>query len=185
MTLAEFLADVVGRLERCGISYMIGGSTASSVYGEPRTTRDVDMVVEVVGSSLRQLFDAFDSTTVYVDRPTEDEIVTPGRMFNVIDLVGGWKVDLVVRKDRPFSEVEFARRRYVEVLGIGVMMATPEDVLLSKLEWGASSGSSRQLDDARGIIRVQGDRLDIDHLRRWAGELGVESLLNDVLGEMR
>ena len=182
MTLAEFLAEVVGHLDRLSIDYMIGGSTASSVYGEPRTTRDVDIVVEVDAASLHALFDSFDPDAVYVDRISLSESVAPGQMFNLIDLLGGWKIDLVVRKDRRFSEVEFGRRQRVEVLGCSVMMATAEDVLLAKLEWSAASGSTRQLDDARGIVRVQGDRLDLDHLRTWAERLGVSATLDEVLG---
>lgn len=180
MTLSEFLCEVVARLERCSIAYMVGGSTASSVYGEPRTTRDVDIVVEVDSASLRRLFEAFEPSSVYVDQPP-DGVVGPGQMFNVIDLIGGWKIDLVVRKDRRFSEVEFARRRRVEVLGTVVSMATAEDVILSKLEWAAKSGSSRQLDDARGIVRVQAERLDLAYLRHWAVDLDVLSLLDEVL----
>jgi hypothetical protein len=180
VTLSEFLRDVVARLERFSIEYMVGGSTASSVYGEPRTTRDVDIVVEVNAASLRRLIESFEPSSVYVD-DAPDEVISAGQMFNVIDLVGGWKIDLVVRKDRPFSEVEFARRQRVEVLGTAVSMATPEDVILSKLEWAAKSGSSRQLDDARGVVRVQAGRLDLAYLRHWAATLGVGSLLDEVL----
>jgi hypothetical protein len=185
MTLAEVLAQVVGQLDRLSIGYMVGGSTASSVYGEPRTTRDVDIVVEVDAESLRMLFESFDPATFYVHSPLSVEGVSPGQMFNVIDLVGGWKVDLVIRKDRPFSEVEFARRRPADVLGSRVMVASAEDVLLAKLEWAAMSGSTRQVDDARGIARVQGDRLDLDHLRTWADQLGARAVLEAVLGEER
>jgi hypothetical protein len=161
---------------------MIGGSTASSVYGEPRTTRDVDMVVEVDATSLRSLFDSFDPDAVYADRIPFVDDVSPGQRFTLIDLRGGWTIDLVVRKDRRFSEVEFGRCQRVEVLGCSVMMATAEDVLLAKLEWSAMSGSTRQLDDARGVVRVQGDRLDLDHLRTWAERLGVRATLDEVLG---
>ena len=62
------------------------------------------------------------------------------------------------------------------------MMTTAEDVLMANLEWSAMSGSTRQLDDARGIVRVQGDRLDLDHLRTWAERLGVSAALDQVLG---
>lgn len=185
MTLAEFLSQVVGHFERLSIDYMIGGSTASSVYGEPRTTRDVDIVVEVDGDSLRLLFESFDPATVYIDRPASNEEVSPGQMFNVIDLVGGWKVDLVIRKDRPFSAVEFSRRRPVELFGSRVMVASAEDVLLAKLEWAAMAGSTRQIDDARGIVRVQGGRLDLEHLRTWSDRLGVRAVLDEVLDEPR
>ena len=177
MTLAGFLSQVVGRLESASIDYMIAGSVASSVYGEPRTTRDIDIVVAVESTALLALFDAFDRELVYIDEPATGALVGPGQMFNLIDLQGGWKVDLMVKKDRPFSSAEFARRRSVEVLGINVMVASAEDVLLAKLEWSAQSGSTRQLEDARGIVAVQRDLLDLEYLRRWAPELGVEAAL--------
>lgn len=182
MTLGEFLELVTTRLDRLGIPYMVGGSTASSVHGEPRTTRDVDIVVEIGIESLESLFDSFDPSQVYADRPETQAIgAAPGQMYNLVDLRGGWKVDLVVRRDRPFSREEFARRIEVEVLGCRVTIATAEDVLLAKLEWFAKGGSSRQLDDAAGIVRVQGDRLDVAYLRRWAAELDVAALLDEVL----
>lgn len=177
MTLARFLSHVVGHLESAAIDYMIAGSIASSVYGEPRTTRDIDIVVEVENTALLALFDAFDRKTIYIDEPAAGVLVGPGQMFNLIDLRGGWKVDLMVKKDRPFSSVEFARRRRVEVLGVDVMLASVEDVLLAKLEWSEQSGSTRQLDDVRGIIAVQRELLDLEYLRRWAAELGVEATL--------
>lgn len=181
MTLAEFLAEVVQQLEHASIEYMIGGSVASSIYGDPRTTRDIDMVVEVTEASLRALFGAVDRSVVYIDEPPSGQPIIAGQMFNLLDLRGGWKVDLIVRKARPFSEIEFARRRRLVVLGVMASMASAEDVLLTKLEWAVRSGSSRQVDDARGIVAVQGSSLDLEYLRRWAPELGVEDLLELVL----
>jgi hypothetical protein len=140
-------------------------------------------VVEVDVDSLRLLFESFDPATVYIDSPATIEEVSPGQMFTLIDLVGGWKVDLVIRKDRPFSTVEFERRRPAELLGSRVMVASAEDVLLAELEWAAMSGSTRQVDDARGIVRVQGDVLDLDHLQFWADQLGVRAALDEVLAE--
>ena len=183
MTLAEFLAEVVRQLEDASIDYMIGGSVASSIYGDPRTTRDVDIVVDVTQASLRSLFGAVDRSVVYIDEPPVGQPITAGQMFKLVDLRGGWKVDLIVRKARPFSEVEFARRRKLVVLGVSATIASAEDVLLTKLEWAVRSGSSRQVDDARGIASVQGSSLDLDYLRRWAPELGVEDLLEQVLAE--
>ena len=181
MTLAEFLAEVIDKLERFSIDYMIGGSVASSIYGEPRTTRDIDIVVEVTASSLRNLFAAFDRERVYIDEPHADEEILGGRTFNLLDLSGGWKVDLVIRKDRPFSEVEFGRRQQLLVFGVPAMVASVEDVLLTKLEWAKLSGSARQVDDALGIVAVQQLGLDLLYLRNWATELDVSALLERVL----
>ncbi|MFZ4811169.1 MAG: hypothetical protein ACOYL9_07480 [Ilumatobacteraceae bacterium] len=182
MTLGELLQLVTGRLDDIGIAYMVSGSAASSVYGEPRTTRDIDIVVAVDTDSLTALFDSFATDDVYVDRPATKSVeVEPGAMFNVIDLLDGWKVDLVVRKDRPFSRAEFDRRSMVDVLGCRVTIASAEDVLLAKLEWSKAGASSRQFDDAVGIVRVQRDQLDMAYLHRWATELGVADLLEEVL----
>jgi hypothetical protein len=181
MTLPELLALVVRQLESTGIDYMIGGSVASSIYGEPRTTRDIDIVIEVGSESLRSLFATFDRSAVYIDDPLPHQHVASGQMFNVLDIVGGWKVDLVIKKARPFSITEFDRRRHLDVLGVEAMVASPEDVLLTKLEWSLLSRSSRQLDDARGIVAVQRDSLDLAYLRRWGAELGVADLLDSIL----
>ncbi len=181
MTLEEFVADVVGRLEATSIEYMIGGSVASSIYGEPRTTRDVDIVVEVSPESLASLFAQFDRSRIYVDEPPNGQAVIAGQMYNLLDTHSGWNANLVVRKAREFSVIEFARRTSRDVLGTAAMVASAEDVLLTKLEWSLASGSSRQVDDARGIVVVQGDRLDGEYLRRWADELGVAELLERVL----
>lgn len=185
MTLAEFLAEVIDKLERSSIDYMIGGSVASSIYGEPRTTRDIDIVVEVSASSLRNLFADFDRGLVYIDEPGADEEILGGRMFNLLDLQGGWKVDLVIRKDRLFSKVEFGRRQQLLVLGVPAMVASVEDVVLTKLEWAKLSGSARQVDDALGIVAVQQPGLDLPYLRKWATELDVSELLERVLTGQR
>lgn len=181
MSLAGFLSEVVDQFEAAGIEYMIGGSVASSIYGEPRTTRDIDIVVAVDDTSLRDLFARFDRTLVYIDEPTDDQPIQAGQMFNLLDMKGGWKVDLVVRKQRPFSIAEFARRQRQEVLGVLAWVASVEDVILTKLEWAARSGSSRQIDDVRGIVTVQGDQLDVEYLRAWAQHLQVDALLESCL----
>jgi hypothetical protein len=155
---------------------------ASSICGEPRTTRDIDIVVEVQDQSLRSLFAAFDRDHVYIDELSPSQQIVPGQMFNLLDIRGGWKVDLVVKKERPFSAAEFIRRRQLNVWGIPAMIASPEDVLLTKLEWSMLSGSSRQIDDASGIVATQPDTLDIGYLRHWAPPLGVIELLDEILG---
>ena len=96
--------------------------------------------------------------------------------FNVIDEATGWKVDLIVRRDRPFSRMEFARRERAMVAGVPVFVATAEDSVLSKLEWARAGGSDRQLDDAANVLRVR-QNLDHSYLRELAGTLGVLDLL--------
>jgi hypothetical protein len=109
----------------------------------------------------------------YVDLPDALQAVSRRTMFNVIDPTSGNKLDVIMRKDRSFSRSEFERRSQVEVPGGVAFMATPEDVILAKLEWGRASGSDRHHRDALGIAQIQGASLDAAYLRRWASELGI------------
>lgn len=181
MTLAGLLSHVVEQFEAAAVEYMIGGSVASSIYGEPRTTRDVDIVVAGDDATLRELFQRFDRERVYIDEPADDQPIRAGQMVCLLDLHSGWKADLIVRSNRPFSVAEFSRRQRMDVLGVAAWVASVEDVILTKLEWAARSGSSQQIDDVRGIVAVQGDTLDVDHLRRWARPLQVGELLESCL----
>jgi len=102
-------------------------------------------------------------------------------MCNLIEPSSGWKVDFVVRKDRPFSRQEFDRRVLTEIAGVEVYVATAEDTMLAKLEWGLASGSGRQMDDVVAIASASD--IDIDYLEYWARELGVEAQLEAALVE--
>ena len=88
-------------------------------------------------------------------------------------LESGWKIDFIIRKSREFSRVEFDRRVPVKLLGVPVVVATPEDVVIAKLEWAKRSGSERQIDDAGGILRSKGVDLDRGYVERWVAALGL------------
>jgi len=174
---AELLRAAVELLNGAGIPYMVVGSYASTFHGEPRMTRDIDVVVDPTEATIKLLVDLVDRDRFYMG-DAEDAFLNRS-MFNLIEPDTGWKVDFVVRKDRPFSEVEFQRRFPARVAGVEVLMATAEDTMLAKLEWGASSGSDRQMDD---VIAIAGNQeVDRDYLGRWAVELGVVDELERAL----
>lgn len=100
-----------------------------------------------------------------------------GDRCSAIDRRGIWKVDFIIRKLRPFSKKEFDRRRKIEILDVSVYAATPEDVLLAKLEWAKLGESERQIRDAAGIIEIQGENLDNEYIQRWAAALDIEDQL--------
>jgi hypothetical protein len=106
-------------------------------------------------------------------------------IFNVIDYASGWKTDLILRKDRPFSRSEFERRVRTRILGVDVFVTTAEDTILAKLEWARLGESERQLRDVIGVIELRGDTLDVAYIERWARELGVTSLWERVASETR
>ena len=173
----EVLGIVVDLLEDAGIEYMVTGSFASTFHGEPRMTRDIDLMVNPTEDSIALFVQSIDQDRFYVGDAIE---ATRRRdMVNLIDTASGWKVDLIVRKDRPFSVSEFARRMPAELGGVSVFMATVEDTVLAKLEWATISDSDRQLRDVEAMLRVQTP--DFDYLKRWARELGVAELLNEAI----
>jgi len=171
----DLLAEVVHRLDTAGIAHMVAGSLSSSFHGEPRSTQDIDLVIDPDATSLAMFTAGWDRPRFYVgDGPTA---LRNRSQFNIIDTTTGWKIDLILRKDRAFSRAEFARRRPVDILGVATFIATAEDTILAKLEWAGQGGSERQLADVVSILRTVADDLDDDHLDRWAGELGVTTIL--------
>jgi hypothetical protein len=183
VSYADLLAEAIGLLEAAGIPYMITGSVASSFHGEPRATRDLDIVIDPTPPALDRLVDDLRTAGFYVDRDAAEDALRDGTQFNAIG-DEAIKVDFIVRRDRPFSIAEFDRRQRVELLGSKGFIATVEDVILAKLEWAAETDSERQLRDVAGMIAVAGDTLDETYLTTWARKLGVDTGLRRVLDEI-
>lgn len=175
MGLFDTMASVIAELDRAGIPHMVSGSVASAHHGESRATQDIDVVIDPTASQLHELVEALRARGLYVDDAAA--AMAHRSQFNAIDTTTGWKVDLIIKKDRAYSREEFARRRPAELGGLDVYVTSPEDSILSKLEWGAASGSERQVRDVQSIIRAQLDRLDWSYLEHWAGELHISELL--------
>ena len=181
MTSQEvFLSKLARRLEEARVPYMVTGSTASVVYGEPRATRDVDLVIDPSPAELETFLSTLQADT-YVSREAAREALVERGMFNIVDLDSGWKADLIFRKERPFSREEFSRRVRADVLGLSLWVLSPEDSLLSKLEWAKAGASDLQLRDAASIVKLLGETLDGSYLARWAAELGLSDLLAQLL----
>ncbi len=177
---ADPLAWIVGELERRGIAYMLAGSIASSFHGSPRTTHDIDVVISPNRADLDAFVRGLDPERQYVSEIAVDEAWHRRGMFNVVDYASGWKIDLILCKERAFSRMEFDRRIRVDLAGLGVWMATAEDTIIAKLERARTGESDRQLRDVEGILEAAADRLDRCHIARWVGELGLDALWNRV-----
>lgn len=178
------IGRLVRWLEQLQIPYMIAGSVASSHHGRPRATNDVDIVIDPTPPALDRLVAALSEEGYYVDAQAARRALGTRRMFNVIDPGTAFKLDLIIRKERPFSREEFARRVRHELAGLTVPLATAEDTVLAKLEWARDAGGSdRQLEDVGGILEVSGGRLDRAYIERWAESLGVGDLWRQVDGE--
>ena len=178
MTSAEGPEAVIIRfaalLDAAGVPYMLTGSFASGYHGAPRASQDIDIVIAPTPASLDCFLASLPEDRFYVSRDAALDAHRRQSLFNVVDFASGWKVDLICRKGRPFSITEFDRRSPRDFGGRRVFLASAEDVLLAKLEWAKLSESERQLEDAAGILRVQGEALDRAYVARWVAELGIE-----------
>jgi hypothetical protein len=176
LTQDEIVGRVITALTEVGVPYMIAGSFASNLHGVPRMTQDADIVIDADKDAVLRLVHLLE-LDFYVSEEAAIAAVRLRRMFNVIHFDTGFKVDLIVKKDRPFSTEELRRRELGPLAGEQVGFATAEDTILTKLEWARTGDSERQYADAVGLIQVQESRLDWSYLERWASDLGVASLL--------
>ena len=154
---------------------MLTGSVATAYHGASRATMDIDFVIDPAPGALDDLVSRIETSGAYVSRDAARDALLHRTMFNVIDPDTGWKVDLMVRKDRRFSETEFARRRPAEFFGTPLFVATLEDLILSKLEWAKLGGSARQIEDVRALLGINAGEVDVAYVERWLDELGVRT----------
>lgn len=159
---------------------MVAGSVGSSYYGQPRSTNDVDIVIDPTLAQLDQWVQLL-GKDFYVSPEMTHDAFRQRSMFNIIDLTSGVKADLIIRKARPFSIEEFGRRQTETLQGEVLLMATPEDIILSKLEWNLITPSERQVNDALHVAKARWPNLDLAYLRKWAPSLGVGKDIEELL----
>lgn len=182
--LREAMAAVLGALDRLEIRYFVGGSVASGIYGAPRLTNGLDLVIDVRGLDADALSGLLEEEFA-VDRESVREAVETGRPFNAIHRRGVFKFDFFPGGRDAFSDSELGRRQFVRcgLAGMEEMefaVASAEDSLLAKLRRFRLGGevSERQWHDVEGIVRTQGEEMDWGYIAKWAGDLGVEDLLD-------
>ncbi len=179
-TLDEFLLSAGELLESLAIPYMVTGSFASSVHGEPRMTLDADLVIDPPNrGTLARLVRTLQAHDFYVSPQAAAEAFQNRRMFNAISNVTQYKLDLILTKDNPFDRERFSRRTRTPFSTGALWVTSPEDIVLGKLSWGRQmGGSERQERDVVGVLVEQGDALDDAYLDRWADDLGLRADLD-------
>jgi hypothetical protein len=180
VTQAELLRYLVEALEGVGLEYMVGGSHAAMYYGEPRLTRDIDVIVNLDLERLAGLLRRFPASEFYVDPVAARVAVETSGQFNIIHPNSGLKIDVYVNPDTPYDQARLARRQKLPIMpGVDAHFARPEDVILYKLIY-AREGGDLHLRDVIGIIRVSGPELNERYIIEWADRLGVRAAWEQV-----
>jgi hypothetical protein len=169
----DVFGHVISVLERLKIPYMIGGSVAAIVYGEPRLTLDMDVVVDMDANQARQFASSF-GQEYYVNLNSILEAIKNRGHFNIIQSEKGVKVDFYLVGEDSFSQEQFSRR-HLEAFDEErqAFFSTPEDVILKKLEWFKMGESQKHIDDVKGILKTSGSILDFQYIDKGALKIGV------------
>jgi hypothetical protein len=169
--LLRYLAEV---FERLRVPYLVTGSTATVAYGEPRFTNDIDVVIDLPAAQLDELLAAFPADDFYVSRSAVESAIARRRQFNIIHPASGLKADLIVASESEFDRNRLLRARPLSALpDRTVQFASPEDVILKKMQYFQEGGSEKHLRDIAGVLLIQGDRIERDYIQDWASRLAV------------
>lgn len=178
---------VTNLLDSLQIPYVIGGSVASMAHGMIRSTLDVDIVADIEAEHVEPLLASL-SSVFYVDESSIWRAIERRDSFNLIHLETMVKVDVFLPRVRPFDRQQLARRIAVRISPNAAetfWILTAEDTILAKLDWFRMGGevSERQWRDILGVLKTQGEALDVAYLRQWAAALNVAELLERALEE--
>jgi len=171
---SDLLRYVIEVLEGMDITYMVVGALASTAYGDPRLTQDIDIVVDLSPEHVNALCAKFPMEEYYVSAEAANEAVLGGGQFNVIHPTSGNKIDFMIARKDPWGRSQVARRRRTHILpDLEGYVASPDDIILSKMLYYREGGPEKHLRDITGILKISGDQLDRDYIAHWATELGL------------
>jgi hypothetical protein len=179
VTADEATAAVIDALEALGMPYLLVGSFSSNVYGIPRGTQDADFVVQLGGRSPAEIAARL-GAAFRLDPQSSFETVTM-TLRHVLKVVGTeFKIELFHLSDDPHDQERFRRRQRMKLYGREVSLPTAEDVIVTKVRWAAIARRNKDVDDARNVIAVQGDRIDWDYVHAWCDRHGSRAVLDDI-----
>lgn len=180
----KVVVEIAQILDKVKIPYFITGGFAVSVWGRPRATFDIDVVVELAELKIKPLAHALLKIykAGYIDEETARDAVRRRGEFNFIDPLTGLKVDFwVLNQYNVLDNLRLKRRIAKKILGKTIYFISPEDLILSKLKWHQMGESTRQLEDVESVLKIFGEKLDMKYLKQWAKQLNVLAIFNKVL----
>jgi hypothetical protein len=181
MELYDLLAKVIKVFEDLQIPYLVTGSLASMAYGEPRLTNDIDIVADIQKTHIAGLLSAFPEDEFYLSEEAVEEAILRRDQFNIIHPGSGLKVDVMIPKNTAFDRSRFARARSIRpVETYTARFASPEDVIIKKMEYYREGASEKHLRDIASMLRISGDEIDQSYIEQWAATLSLLEVWNAI-----
>ncbi|MDI3259356.1 MAG: hypothetical protein QJR02_06640 [Sinobacteraceae bacterium] len=185
--MADEVALFAARFNALGAEYMITGATAAILYGQPRVTNDIDVVVALRDGDVTRLTAAFPQAEFYLPPESVIRVERARRHrghFNILHLESGYKADVYLTGEDPLHRWAWPLRRFIPwTVDVTLAVAPPEYVVLRKLEYYREGGSSKHPADIRAILR--GTALDRDALERWIERLGLGAVWTEIVATER
>lgn len=177
----HLLIGIAKILQKIKIPYIITGGMAVLLWGRPRFTADIDIVIELKIKDVNNLSRALSALgkANYIDKEMMEEAIRRGGEFNFIHGETGLKVDFWMLKKQPFEASRMKRKKARHVLGQRVYFVSPEDLILSKLQWYKDTKSSRHIEDVKSIFRISGKILDRNYLKYWVDNLKLSEIVKE------
>lgn len=182
MNPLEILLLTAERLNRLNIPFMITGAFAVSFYGRPRSTHDIDLVLELRQAEIPEVHKAFEDD-FFASTEMMEEAAARRSMFNLIHNETATKIDIWLLEDTAFDQTRFSRRASEILHGVPVCISSPEDMIIIKLDWFKQTEIQKHYEDALGIAQVQRDALEVEYIRDWCEQLYLGELCERLLGE--
>ena len=177
----ELLLYLVKCLENLKIPYLITGSIAAMAYGEPRFTNDIDIVADIEESLVDEFKSCFPETDFYLEIDSMKKALESKKQFNIIHPSSGLKVDVIVSKKDDFDRARFSRTKKLKVSEVvSASFASPEDVIIKKMEYFQKGGSEKHLRDIASMLKISGQEIDRTYIASWARKLNLNLIWESI-----
>jgi len=179
----KLLIKIAKILSDLKIKYFVTGGFAVSVWGRPRATFDIDIIVKLIEPQALPLTKALQeiSKAGYADENMIKDAIRHNGEFNFIDPNSGLKVDFWATKEKSSKPPGFKNRKLKKISGQRVYFVSPEDLILSKLQWYQETQSSRHIEDVQSVLKISAKKLDMKYLENWAKKLKISEILNKLI----
>ncbi len=178
----DILVEISGLLAKHKIPYLLTGSFAVSYYGYPRSTHDIDFILEIPKESIAVILKMLAKLNKDYDYSVTDikDAISKSSQFSIFHLESGIKLDFWIAKNDEFEKSKFVRSKTIRIMGQKISVLSAEDLILNKLKWCKEVRSERHMRDCVGILKVQGEKLDKKYLSYWAKKLDLEDLMDEI-----